>query len=272
MKIIEIDINKLLPAEYNPRIQLKPGDKAYNDLKNSIEKFGYVELIIINREFKIIAGHQRIPVLKELGYSNIKAIQLDINENEEKALNIALNKIDGEWNFDKLTNLLSEIKINDSELFNFTGFDDGELESLMKEFSLDKNSNSSGESTSGTGENNYTDKIKAPIYEPKQDKPPELKDMINCEKAIQLIREIKDQKFEKNLEDFLVFAAYRFIVFNYENIAEFYCHSDKNLQEIMEKLAMVIIDFDKAIEYGLTEFANDIYKDVKEEGEEIVTE
>ena len=272
MKIIKIDVNKLVLADYKPRVKLKSGDRAYEELKRSIQKFGYVDLIICNKDLKVIAGHQRIPVLKELGYKIIDVVQVDIGEYDEKALNIALNKIDGSWDFEKLQSLLDDIKINSHELFNFTGFTDGEFEKIISEFEGSVNTEggtgkNNNNSEGGADKNNndikspYTEKIKAPIYEPKQEKPPELKDCINYEKCMNLIKEIKGKKFEKDLESFLIFAAYRFIVFNYENIAEFYCHQDKKTQEIIEKLAMVIIDFNKAIEYGFTQFVNDVYED-----------
>lgn len=140
MKIIKVDIKKLKLADYNPRVQLKKGDRAYEDLKNSIQKFGYVDLVICNKDFKVVAGHQRIPVLKELGYKIIDVVQIDISEYEEKALNIALNKIDGSWDFEKLESLLDDIKINSPELFNFTGFDDAEFDKIIKEFETESGS------------------------------------------------------------------------------------------------------------------------------------
>ncbi|MDD5651172.1 MAG: hypothetical protein PHF86_12285 [Candidatus Nanoarchaeia archaeon] len=283
MKIIKVDVNNLILADYNPRVKLKPGDRAYEELKRSIQKFGYVDLIICNKDLKVIAGHQRIPVLKELGYKVVDVVQVDIGEYDEKALNIALNKIDGSWDFEKLESLLDDIKINSPELFNFTGFDDAEFEKVIKEFETSNNNNSSngGENTSTEGADketvdqikSYTEKIKAPIYEPKMENPPDLKDCINIDKCMKLIEKIKSKNFDKDLESFLIFSAYRFIVFHYENIAELYCHQDKNIQEVMEELALIIIDLNKAIEHGLTEFADSIYKNnLKNEGEEIVTE
>ncbi len=266
MDIIKVNIDDLIPAEYNPRIQLKPGDKKYEDLKNSIQKFGYIDLVIINKNFKIVGGHQRLPVLKELGYKVIDVVQIDItNEKELKALNIALNKIDGDWNFEKLGSLLNEIKIENEELFNFTGFDNTEFENIMKDFSNINNSGSSNNNNNNNGTDNhtdsYTEKIKAPLYEAKKDKAPEIEELMDTKKAAKLINEIKKSKIDKKTKDFLIFSAYRFINFNYENIAEFYCHSDKEIQQFMEKLALIIIDYDKAIEYGLAEFGKNIYED-----------
>ena len=68
MDIQKINIQKLKPAKYNPRIDLQPGDKEYQKIKKSIETFGYVEPIIVNKDMTVIGGHQRLKVLKELGY------------------------------------------------------------------------------------------------------------------------------------------------------------------------------------------------------------
>ena len=96
MEIQKIDINKLIPATYNPRKDLKPNDEEYIKIKNSIINFGYVEPIIINKDFTVIGGHQRLKVLKELNYEKIECIVVDLDKTQEKALNIALNKISGE--------------------------------------------------------------------------------------------------------------------------------------------------------------------------------
>jgi len=130
MKFEKVKIDLLKPAEYNPRKTLKPKDKEYQKIKNSIEEFGYVEPIIVNKDMTVIGGHQRINVLKDLGYNEIEVIIIDIDKTKEKALNIALNKITGEWDNSKLADLLLEL---DSENYDLalTGFEDNEIENLM---------------------------------------------------------------------------------------------------------------------------------------------
>lgn len=98
MDFKKIKIEKLIPAEYNPRKALKPGDKEYEKIKRSIEEFGYVDPVIVNKDMTIIGGHQRVTVLSDLGYDEIDCVVVDVDKNKEKALNIALNKITGEWN------------------------------------------------------------------------------------------------------------------------------------------------------------------------------
>lgn len=136
MDIQKINIQKLKPAKYNPRIDLQPGDKEYQKIKKSIETFGYVEPIIVNKDMTVIGGHQRLKVLTELGYSEVECVVVNLNKNQEKALNIALNKISGEWDNDKLEELLLELKNNDFDL-NVTGFDEDEINDIFSEYDND---------------------------------------------------------------------------------------------------------------------------------------
>ena len=88
-----LPIGQLKPAAYNPRKQLKPGDKEYEKIKKSIQEFGYVEPIIVNYDMTVIGGHQRLTVLKNLGYEEVQCVVVHIeDEHKVKALNIALNK------------------------------------------------------------------------------------------------------------------------------------------------------------------------------------
>lgn len=134
MKLIKKNIEELKRAKYNPRKTLVPSDKEYQRIKNSIESFGYVEPIIINSDNTIIGGHQRLTVLRDMGYTEVEVIEVDIDKKKEKALNIALNKITGQWDEEKLNDLLLEL---DSDGFDISltgfeemdidfGFDDGE--------------------------------------------------------------------------------------------------------------------------------------------------
>ena len=93
-----IPVGELKPAAYNPRKKLKAGDKEYEKIKNSIQEFGYVEPIICNYDMTVIGGHQRLTVLKDLGYTEVQCVVVHIeDENKVKALNVALNKITGVW-------------------------------------------------------------------------------------------------------------------------------------------------------------------------------
>lgn len=132
MDIVKIDISSLNSAPYNPRLDLKPTDPEYIKLKNSIQEFGCVEPIVVNkRNNVIVGGHQRYKVLKDLGYKEVDVVYVDLDDIHEKSLNIALNKISGDWDADKLEDLLREIKLDDSIDSLLTGFDLEEIDTIL---------------------------------------------------------------------------------------------------------------------------------------------
>ena len=137
MKIETIPIEKLSPAIYNPRIDLKPGDPDYEKLKKSIEEFDMVEPIVVNKmngSYRIVGGHQRFKILKARGDKEVEASVVELNETKEKALNIALNKISGDWDMPMLKDLLEELDQGQLEDIEITGFDEGEIENLLTQF------------------------------------------------------------------------------------------------------------------------------------------
>ncbi len=126
-----IPVGELKPAAYNPRKKLKAGDKEYEKIKNSIQEFGYVEPIICNYDMTVIGGHQRLTVLKDLGYTEVQCVVVRIeDENKVKALNVALNKITGAWDEQLLADLLVDLKTQDFNT-DFTGFEAPEIEQLF---------------------------------------------------------------------------------------------------------------------------------------------
>ena len=126
-----LPLGQLRPAAYNPRKALKPSDKEYQKIKNSIQEFGYVEPIIVNHDMTVIGGHQRLTVLKDLGYTEAQCVVLHIeDEAKVKALNIALNKISGEWNEQLLANLLVDLQDAQFNL-DLTGFEAPEIDQLF---------------------------------------------------------------------------------------------------------------------------------------------
>ena len=129
IKIMKLD--DLNPAAYNPRKELKPGDPEYEKLKRSITEFGYVAPIIWNERTKrIVGGHQRLTVLKDLGQTEVECVIVDMDEAKEKALNIALNKISGSWDEDKLAELLKDIDSAGLDA-TVTGFENGEISEMF---------------------------------------------------------------------------------------------------------------------------------------------
>lgn len=135
MKIIKKKISELKPASYNPRISVKKDKETYDKLRRSITKYGLVEPIVWNKKTgNVVGGHQRIEVLKDMGYNEVEVVEVNLDLNNEKALNIALNKISGDWDMVKLDQLLDELKFDDT--FNNTGFTLIEMEELKHD--LDK--------------------------------------------------------------------------------------------------------------------------------------
>lgn len=134
MEIKNVLVKDIKYAPYNPR---KISDEVLNKLKKSIEEFGYIEPIIVNkRTMQVVGGNQRLKVLRQLGIEEVQSVIVDLDDTHEKALNIALNKINGEWDLPLLKDLLLEIDTGeiDTEL---TGFDMGEIEELMNQFHIE---------------------------------------------------------------------------------------------------------------------------------------
>lgn len=126
-----LSVDALRPAAYNPRKKLKAGDKEYEKIKNSLLEFGYVEPIIVNFDMTVIGGHQRLTVLKDLGYTEVQCVVVHIeDEHKVKALNIALNKITGAWNEQLLADLLVDLQSVDFNT-DLTGFEAPEIEQLF---------------------------------------------------------------------------------------------------------------------------------------------
>tara|TARA_R100000664_G_C2746999_1_gene134609 strand:- start:216 stop:962 length:747 start_codon:yes stop_codon:yes gene_type:complete len=235
IKTTQKKVKDLKASEYNPRQITK---EQFNQLKDSVNKFGCVEPLIVNKNPKrknvVIGGHQRLQVAKSLGYDVLPCVELDLTLEQEKELNIRLNKNGGTFDFDLLANNF------ELELLKDIGFKDIELG-----FNIDKI------------DDNYTRKIKLPTYEPCNEKP-ELNELVDNVKTKKLISKIKKLKVSKEVKEFLTYSAYRHNRFNYGKIADFYAHSDKEVQDVMEDLALVIIDLNKAIEKGFVELTHNI--------------
>ena len=133
MNIEKKNVKDLLPADYNPRKDLKPGDPEYEKLKRSIEQFGYVEPVIWNEKTgRVVGGHQRLKVLTDMGITEVDVVVVDMDTEKEKALNIALNKINGEWDTEKLALVIADLQGTDFDV-SLTGFDPEELEDLFRD-------------------------------------------------------------------------------------------------------------------------------------------
>lgn len=135
MKIEEVDIDSLKPASYNPR---NIDAEEMESLKRSLKQFGFVDPAIIRKKDNmIIGGHQRIEAAKALGWETAPVIIMDVSANDAKLLNVALNKISGDWDDIKLANLLKELKYDNSVDELLTGFTEEELDTLLWDLGQD---------------------------------------------------------------------------------------------------------------------------------------
>lgn len=131
MNIEKANINDLISPDWNPR---QITETEMEKLKTSIKEFGYVDPIIVNQHNNhIVGGNQRYLALKELGYNEVEVLYInEPNILKEKAMNIALNKISGEWDQDKLDVVLEEIQLSDIDI-TLTGFDEIEFTNLSED-------------------------------------------------------------------------------------------------------------------------------------------
>ena len=128
----------------------------------------------------------------------------------------------------------------------------------MKQFSLFKNKNND--------KGKYTKKVEIPHYQPKNKKP-NILELYDISKSNILISKIKKSSITDEEKTFLILASYRHLVFNYEKIADYYAHSSKEMQELIEDSALVIIDFKKAISKGYVKLCEEIKKEYMENNE-----
>jgi ParB-like chromosome segregation protein Spo0J len=134
MQLRTLPLSSLKPAPYNPRKPLKPGSAAYKRLKRSIEAFELVQPIVWNeRTGHVVAGHQRLNVLKDRGDVEVECVVVDLPLSREKALNVALNNsaVGSDWDGEKLHALLEELVELPEIDATLTGFDADELQELL---------------------------------------------------------------------------------------------------------------------------------------------
>ena len=132
MRVEGIPIDKINPAPYNPRKDLKPSDPEYEKLERSIAEFNCVEPLVWNKRTRnLVGGHQRLKILIARGDKDVPCVVVDLSPEREKALNLALNKITGDWDEQKLAVLLDEmVKAPDFDV-SLTGFDLPEVSKLL---------------------------------------------------------------------------------------------------------------------------------------------
>ena len=206
--------------------------------------------IVVDADNEIIKGHGRLQAAELLGLDEVPVIRRDdLTDAEAKAARIADNKTaESPWNDDLLA---TELELLDDFDAIELGFDDGEIDDLLDEFNEDNGSDIS-----------YTDKIETPEYEPTQDEAPSLSELYDTARYEELVDVIDSKDLPDELDRFMRLAAQRHVIFDYENIAEYFAHADAETQELMELLTLVIVDYEKAVEQGFVNFADETLEGV----------
>lgn len=135
VNIETVAVSDINPAPYNPRKTLEPGDPEWARLKSSIEAFGTVDPLVWNRTSgNLVGGHQRLRVLvHEWNVEKVDVSVVELSPERERTLNVALNKIAGEWDFEKLGELLGELRLSDDVDETLTGFDKAHIDKMLDE-------------------------------------------------------------------------------------------------------------------------------------------
>lgn len=241
---MKLEINKLKPNKANPRI-IK--DKKFKKLIKSIKEFPeMLELrpIVVAEDMTILGGNMRYKACIDAGLKEVPVtIAKGLTDAQKQEFIVKDNVGFGEWEWDMLANEWDSVQLAEWGLDVWENQDD-----VIEE-----------------EDETYTRKIVAPTYEPKNKKP-ELDDLFNTDKADELIHKIKQAKLSEEETLFLSHCALRHTVYDYSKIADFYAHSSKEIQKLMEDSALVIIDFDKAIENGYVKLTKEIASAYKKNG------
>jgi hypothetical protein len=252
LKITQKQVAELIPYVNNSR---KHSDKQVAQIAASIKEFGWTNPILVDGDNGIIAGHGRLMAARKLGITEVPTIELsDLSESQKKAYVIADNNLalNADWDEALLKIELENLKDLSFDL-DILAFDDEFLTNLLEE--------------NEDEENMYTQKVDIPTYEPSEIKP-NVKDLYDDSKAFDLIDKIKASKLPQAEKDFLMLTAGRHVVLNFQLIADYYAHSERPVQQLMEDSALVIVDLDNAIANGwvnLSKKLDDIYDEDNEE-------
>ena len=248
MNIVKLKIDDITPYKYNAKIHTT---EQIEQIKKSIEEFGMNDPIAVwGKDNIIVEGHGRLEALKQLGYTEVDCIRLDhLTDEERKAYTLAHNKLtmNTDFDFNILDNELASIEDIDMSDFGF-------------ELDIEEDDDDKEDVT-------YTNKIDVPQYQITGEKP-NISELVEEGKTDELIDKIKKSDISKEEKEFLIKASTRHYAFNYAKIAEYYANSNKKMQELMEELTLVIIDYQDAIKNGYTLLSKEIDKMSEEDYEE----
>lgn len=252
-----VAIDKLKPYENNARTH---SEAQVDKIARSIEQFGFINPVIVDSNYGIIAGHGRVMGAKQLGLKEVPCIFVeDLTEAQKRAYILADNKLalDAGWDDTILKVELEELKEMNFDI-SLTGFDMGEIDIQI--------GNPEREAGAEQEEAVYTQKVDIPQYQITGECP-EINELVDTQKADSFIEEIKNASITDEQKEFLIKATKRLYAFNYRNIAEYYAHADKEMQGLMEKLALVIIDINDAIKNGYARLSAEISEMYEEDSE-----
>jgi hypothetical protein len=243
-ELIQIPIGELTIDPANAR---KHSKRNLESIAASLKRFGQQKPIVIDKAKVVRAGNGTLQAAISLGWETIGCVTTELTGPDAMAYAIADNRTAelAEWDDPVLKATLESLEDFDKELLDACGYTSEELEQLVKGAEAEQQS----ESESPSEQSQYTAKIEAPIYEPKGERPP-LSELADKAKTIELCEEIASAEIPEEIKAFLTTAAQRHTVFNFRNIAEYYCHASPEVQHLMERSGLIIIDFQKAIQNG----------------------
>lgn len=254
-----VHIDELVPWAKNPR----KNDPAVDAVAESIQRFGFASPILArNQDGRVIAGHTRLKAARKLGLQQVPVRYLDLDDDAANALALADNKLGelAEWDDAALAEILRDLE-KKSEPIDNLGWSAEELDKLI-------DSVEQKEPTESNDSELYTKKIKSPQYEPTGEQP-KVHELFDRNKTSKLITEIQSHSLPSEVSEFLCFAAERHSAFNYRKIAEYYAHASPEIQQLMERSALVIIDYDDAVANGFVQLSSELAKLTEhEEGHE----
>ena len=242
-----------MEIKFDKRNYRKHDNKNKSLIKKSLEKFGAGRSIVIDAEGEIIGGNGVYEQAQKLGLKT-KIVETDGSEL------VVVKRTDLKTDDEKR----KALAVMDNSTSDTSEFD---LELLTADFTVDELSDFGIELPEEKEEDNskYSIKIKPPVYTKKKEKKPKLSECVDLEKYNQLKKEIESNKnISEEERTLLLLASTRHICFNYKNIAEYYCHCSDDTKSLMEKNALVIVDINKAIEYGFVKYTEEIINIIEE--------
>lgn len=239
-EITWVAIDDIEPYDKNPR----RNNRAVKAVGRSLMEFGFNQPIVVDENDVIVVGHTRHRAAKEIGLTTVPVIKItDLSRDKLRAYRLADNKLNelAEWDDNLLKDELAELlETGHAEM---TGFGKDEIDALLNQ--------------NNQSDNPYTTKVDTPIYTPSGENPT-VSSLYDNGRVDQLLVDIERAEIDESIKVFLRYAANRHREFDYRLIAEYYAHAAPEVQKLMEDSALVIIDFDRAIELGYVRLTDEL--------------